>query len=184
MIQLDLYINRIIINGDHISAFISWQGKWQRPTQEQGDQARGQGVLLWSGNQVILLRGSGREFTLWHGGTVEHTFLIPSLSISNHSNKLHNMTPPSARTQLNDQVFVTDYLIIGAGVAGLRAAVELCRHGTVTMVAKGGPQDNNSFYAQGGVAVALSEEDDVDLHFTDTVKAGHQLCSRPCQQRP
>ena len=56
-IQLDLYINRIIINGDHISAFISWQGKWQRPTQEQGDQARGQGVLLWSGNQVILLRG-------------------------------------------------------------------------------------------------------------------------------
>ncbi len=47
------------------------------------------------------------------------------------------------------------------------------------MVAKGGPQDNNSFYAQGGVAVALSEEDDVDLHFTDTVKAGHQLGSRP-----
>ena len=47
------------------------------------------------------------------------------------------------------------------------------------MVAKGGPQDNNSFYAQGGVAVALSEEDDVDLHFTDTIKAGHQLCSRP-----
>lgn len=47
------------------------------------------------------------------------------------------------------------------------------------MVAKGGPQDSNSFYAQGGVAVALSEEDDVDLHFTDTLKAGHQLCSRP-----
>ncbi|UCH91024.1 MAG: hypothetical protein JSU60_08010 [Nitrospirota bacterium] len=56
-IQLDLHINRIIINGDHISAFISWQGKWQRSTQEQADQARGQGVLLWSGNQVILLRG-------------------------------------------------------------------------------------------------------------------------------
>ena len=61
----------------------------------------------------------------------------------------------------------------------MRAAIELCRHGEVTMVAKGGPQDNNSFYAQGGVAVALSEEDDVDLHFTDTVKAGHQLGSRP-----
>ncbi len=76
-------------------------------------------------------------------------------------------------------MFSTDFLIIGAGVAGLRAALELCRHGHVTMVAKGGPQDNNSFYAQGGVAVALSEEDDVDLHFTDTIKAGHQLCSRP-----
>jgi L-aspartate oxidase len=80
---------------------------------------------------------------------------------------------------MNAQILSTDFLIIGAGVAGLRAALELCRHGKVTMVAKGGPQDNNSFYAQGGVAVALSEEDDVDLHFTDTIKAGHQLCSRP-----
>jgi L-aspartate oxidase len=83
------------------------------------------------------------------------------------------------KTPMNPQVLSTDFLIIGAGVAGLRAAIELCRHGEVTMVAKGGPQDNNSFYAQGGVAVALSEEDDVDLHFTDTVKAGHQLGSRP-----
>ena len=89
------------------------------------------------------------------------------------------MAPPSAKTPMNAQVLSTDFLIIGAGVAGLRAALELCRHGKVTMVAKGGPQDSNSFYAQGGVAVALSEEDDVDLHFTDTVKAGHQLCSLP-----
>jgi hypothetical protein len=57
IIQLDLNIDRIIIEGDRISAFVSWQGKWQRSTQEPGDQARGQGVLLWSGNQVILLRG-------------------------------------------------------------------------------------------------------------------------------
>ncbi len=56
-IQLELTIDRIIVDGDRISAFISWQGKWQRSTQEPGDQARGQGVLLWSGNQVILLRG-------------------------------------------------------------------------------------------------------------------------------
>jgi len=56
-IQLDLNINRIIVDGDRISAFISWQGTWQRSTQEPGDQAIGQGVLLWSGNQVILLRG-------------------------------------------------------------------------------------------------------------------------------
>ena len=64
-------------------------------------------------------------------------------------------------------------------MAGIRAAVELCRHGEVIMVAKGGPQDTNSVYAQGGVAVAMSEEDDVDLHITDTLKAGHQLCSKP-----
>ena len=85
----------------------------------------------------------------------------------------------SPQTLMNGQIPSTDFLIIGAGVAGLRAALELCRHGHVTMVANPGPQENNSFYAQGGVAVALSEEDDVDLHFTDTIKAGHQLCSRP-----
>jgi hypothetical protein len=56
-IQLDFNIDRIIVEGDRISAFISWQGTWQRSTQEPIDQARGQGVLLWSGNQVILLRG-------------------------------------------------------------------------------------------------------------------------------
>ena len=86
---------------------------------------------------------------------------------------------PSAKPHNSLQVLSTDFLILGAGVAGLRAAIELSRHGQVIMVAKGGPQDNNSFYAQGGVAVALSEEDDVVLHFTDTLKAGHQLCSRP-----
>ena len=84
----------------------------------------------------------------------------------------------SVKTAKKTQVLSTDFLIIGAGVAGLRAAIELCQHGEVTMVAKGGPQDNNSFYAQGGVAAALSDEDDVDLHFTDTVKAGHGLGSR------
>ncbi|MEE8124692.1 MAG: L-aspartate oxidase [Nitrospirales bacterium] len=89
------------------------------------------------------------------------------------------MASASSTTRTQPQVFSTDFLIIGAGIAGLRAALELSQHGHVTMVAKGGPQDNNSFYAQGGVAVALGNEDDVDLHFTDTLKAGHQLCSRP-----
>ncbi|MDX1411422.1 MAG: L-aspartate oxidase [Nitrospirales bacterium] len=84
-----------------------------------------------------------------------------------------------ARHSRKVPIIKTEFLILGAGVAGIRAALELCRHGRVIMVAKGGPQDTNSFYAQGGVAVALSEEDDVDLHFTDTLRAGHQLCSRP-----
>ena len=46
------------------------------------------------------------------------------------------------------------------------------------MLTKGHPLQSNSIYAQGGVAVALSEEDDVAIHFTDTVKAGHGLCRR------
>ncbi|MBA3611972.1 MAG: L-aspartate oxidase [Nitrospirales bacterium] len=87
--------------------------------------------------------------------------------------------PSAVASHHSSHLISTDFLILGAGVAGLRAAIELSRYGRVTMVAKGGPQDNNSFYAQGGVAVALSEEDDVVLHLADTLKAGHQLCSRP-----
>jgi L-aspartate oxidase len=76
-------------------------------------------------------------------------------------------TPPQA-----------DFLVIGSGVAGLRAALELSREGRVIMLTKGHPLQSNSIFAQGGVAVALSEEDDVSIHLTDTVKAGHGLCRR------
>ena len=86
---------------------------------------------------------------------------------------------PRTTAKKISQIVETDFLVIGSGVAGLRAALELCNHGRVLMVAKGGPQENSTFFAQGGVAVALSDEDHVDLHFTDTIKAGHQLCRKP-----
>lgn len=71
-----------------------------------------------------------------------------------------------------------DFLVIGSGVAGLRAALEFGRAGRVLMVAKGRPFESSSIYAQGGVAVALSEEDDVAVHLRDTLKAGHGLCRK------
>ncbi len=71
-----------------------------------------------------------------------------------------------------------DFLVIGSGVAGLRAAIELSRHGHVVMLTKGNPLESSSIHAQGGVAVALSEEDDVAIHLTDTVKAGRGLCRK------
>jgi hypothetical protein len=57
-IHLDLTVDRIVIDGDQISAFVSWQGDWQRTPQGVFSQATGHGVLLWSGKQVILLRGT------------------------------------------------------------------------------------------------------------------------------
>ena len=56
-IHLDLTLDRILIDGNRISAFISWQGTWNRSSQDSNESASGHGVLLWSGNQVILLRG-------------------------------------------------------------------------------------------------------------------------------
>ncbi len=71
----------------------------------------------------------------------------------------------------------TDFLVVGAGVAGMRAAIELARHGEVLVVAKDSLKESSSEYAQGGVAVALSDEDEVSLHESDTIAAGDGLCS-------
>lgn len=72
----------------------------------------------------------------------------------------------------------TDFLVIGSGVAGLRAAIELSKHGRVLIVTKDIPTESSTEYAQGGVAVALSDEDEVGIHFEDTIKAGDGLCKR------
>ncbi|MFA5353380.1 MAG: L-aspartate oxidase [Thermodesulfovibrionales bacterium] len=74
------------------------------------------------------------------------------------------------------RVIETDFLIIGSGVAGLRAAVELAREGEVLLVTKDIPTESSTEYAQGGVAVVLSDEDEVGIHFEDTIKAGDGLC--------
>src|SRR5712671_3347533 len=71
-----------------------------------------------------------------------------------------------------------DFLVIGAGVAGLRAAIELAEAGTVLVIAKDSLRESSSEYAQGGIAVALSDDDEVELHEQDTLLAGDGLCDR------
>lgn len=70
-----------------------------------------------------------------------------------------------------------DFLVIGAGVAGLRAAIELAEAGPVLVVAKDSLRESSSEYAQGGIAVALGEDDEIELHEQDTVYAGDGLCN-------
>jgi L-aspartate oxidase len=71
-----------------------------------------------------------------------------------------------------------DFLVIGAGVAGLRAAIELAAGGAVIVIAKDSLRESSSEYAQGGIAVALSDDDEVALHEQDTLYAGDGLCNR------
>jgi L-aspartate oxidase len=71
---------------------------------------------------------------------------------------------------------VVDFLIIGSGVAGLRAAIELAPHGNVLIVTKDRPSESSTEYAQGGIAAVMSDEDEVGIHFEDTLKAGDGLC--------
>src|SRR4029077_19742664 len=69
-----------------------------------------------------------------------------------------------------------DYVVVGSGVAGLRAAIELSDAGSVLVLAKSDLSDSATAWAQGGIAVALSDADEIGLHEQDTIKAGDGLC--------
>jgi len=75
--------------------------------------------------------------------------------------------------------FFTDVLVIGAGIAGLRAALTVPESLSVLVVTKDTVQQSNSAYAQGGIAGVLSPEDRFEDHVEDTLTAGAGLCDRP-----
>jgi L-aspartate oxidase len=69
-----------------------------------------------------------------------------------------------------------DFLIIGSGIAALRAAAALDGAGDVLVLTKAGPRAGNTGYAQGGIAAAVGRDDSPDKHYHDTVAAGDGLC--------
>ena len=69
-----------------------------------------------------------------------------------------------------------DVIVIGSGVAGLRAAIEAARFGSVLVLTKDRASESNTNYAQGGVAAVLSREDSEADHVRDTLVAGAGLC--------
>jgi L-aspartate oxidase len=71
-----------------------------------------------------------------------------------------------------------DFLVIGAGIAGLSAAIRLAEAGSVLVVTKEELAESNTAYAQGGIAVAMGGEEDVALHLEDTIAAGDGLVNR------
>ena len=71
-----------------------------------------------------------------------------------------------------------DFLVIGAGIAGLSAAIRLAGVGSVLVVTKEELAESNTAYAQGGIAVAMGGEEDVALHLEDTIAAGDGLVNR------
>jgi L-aspartate oxidase len=71
-----------------------------------------------------------------------------------------------------------DSIIVGAGIAGLRAAIALAAHGRVLAITKEQLGESNTSYAQGGIAVALSGAEDIEEHWADTRSAGDGLVDR------
>jgi L-aspartate oxidase len=80
---------------------------------------------------------------------------------------------------MTSSILQTDFLVLGSGIAGLRAALGLARHGSVLVVTKDQPTESNTGYAQGGVAVAVGTDDDPSFHLDDTLKAGAGIVSEP-----
>jgi L-aspartate oxidase len=68
-----------------------------------------------------------------------------------------------------------DYIVVGSGIAGLYAALLARQHGSVCVLTKGGIDECNTKYAQGGIAAAVGADDDPELHFRDTIEAGAGL---------
>lgn len=68
----------------------------------------------------------------------------------------------------------TDYVVIGAGVAGFRAAIALAEAGRVLLLSK---REITNFNTRGGITSALSDEDEVSLHLQDTLNSGDGLCN-------
>jgi L-aspartate oxidase len=70
-----------------------------------------------------------------------------------------------------------DILVIGSGIAGLTAALEAAARGlAVLLVTKERLEESNTWYAQGGIAAALGDDDTPEAHAVDTLAAGAGLC--------
>lgn len=69
-----------------------------------------------------------------------------------------------------------DFLVLGSGIAGLRAAIALAPHGRVIVLTKSHVGAGSTGFAQGGIAAALGPDDSPALHAADTIRAGDGLC--------
>jgi len=70
-----------------------------------------------------------------------------------------------------------DFIVVGSGLAGLNAAFNAAKIGSVALITKSSFHESNSYWAQGGIAAVISEEDSFDNHFQDTLSAGRGLCN-------
>ncbi len=83
------------------------------------------------------------------------------------------------RATLLPQIF-TDVLVIGSGVAGMRAAIAAAEDGAdVIVTAKESLPQSSTYWAQGGISAVLDSRDTIDDHVRDTLSAGAGLCDEP-----
>lgn len=83
---------------------------------------------------------------------------------------------------VSTQQLFSDCVVVGAGIAGLRAAIEASQGCNVTLVLKGSFEDSNTWNAQGGIASVLGGEDSFESHISDTLQTGCGICDEQVVQ--
>jgi len=85
----------------------------------------------------------------------------------------HAFVLPPHRIQNSRDVYLnTQFLIVGSGIAALRAAIDLAPFGSVLILTKAETTEGSTGYAQGGIAAAVGDDDSPGLHAADTIAAG------------
>ncbi|MFH1070092.1 MAG: FAD-binding protein, partial [Candidatus Glassbacteria bacterium] len=69
-------------------------------------------------------------------------------------------------------IFQTDFLVVGSGIAGLSFSLKACQYGDVILITKKENYESNTNYAQGGIAAVQDESDSFELHIQDTIECG------------
>ncbi len=87
-------------------------------------------------------------------------------------------TPTSPISSLKEQSnpHACDVLVIGSGAAGLSLALHIAKYAKVTVLSKGALKEGSTWYAQGGIAAVLDDQDSTESHVKDTLAAGAGLC--------
>ncbi len=71
-----------------------------------------------------------------------------------------------------------DFLVLGSGLAGLSTALYAAKYGSVGLVTKSKLDVSSSYFAQGGIAAVIAEDDSLESHYNDTLVAGDGLCNK------
>lgn len=79
---------------------------------------------------------------------------------------------------MNSNTSITDFLIIGSGAAGLHAAWRASQYGNVILITKSSLEASSSYWAQGGIAAVLNDQDSYESHKNDTLEAGRGICNQ------
>lgn len=77
----------------------------------------------------------------------------------------------------NTEIWESDFLVIGTGIAGLSYAIRVAEYGTVNIITKKDDSESNTNHAQGGIAAVMNPVDDISSHIQDTATAGGGICA-------